>query len=175
MKAQLKALRTLVDVRKREGGRLEAAIVQARRELAQRQEETTAAENEHAACTAHVAQAHADLDAMMNAAFTPAAVRTHGFRVQGLVVAESRAAREASDRRKAAEQQAMAVSAAQAAKRRNDQRIASFQERIDDLLRAHDAAQEERAEEETEEASIARYVARARAAREGANEAARHG
>jgi hypothetical protein len=175
MKTRLKSLRLLVGVRRREGERLESALAQARRELAQREQEVADAQGEHAACTADTGQAHADLDAMMNGAFTPAAVRAHGFRVEDLKAAEARALRELGQRRLAAEQQAAAVGSAQAARRRNDQRVASFQERIDDLLRAHDAAQEERAEEETEEASIARHVARSRAAREAACEAGRRG
>lgn len=175
MKAAIKSLRLLVNVRRREGERLESAVTQARRELAQREEEVAAAQAHHAACGADIAQADADGDAMMRAAFTPAAVRAHGFRVEDLKAAETRALRDVAERCKAQEQQALAVASAQAAKRRNDQRIASFQERIDDLLRAHDAAQEERAEEETEEASTARHVARSRAAREAALQADRHG
>lgn len=166
MNTQLKSLRLLVRVRQREGERLEAALAQARRDLAQREQEALEAQDDHAACGADIERAHADLDAMMSVAFTPAAVRAHGFRVEDLKAAEARALRELAQRRQAAQQQAAAVGSAQAARRRNDQRIASFQERIDDLLRARDAAQEERAEEETEEASIARHVARTRAARE---------
>jgi len=171
VKTQLKSLRLLVRVRKREGERLEAALAQARRDLAQRQQEVLEAQDDHVARGADIDRAHADLDAMMNATFTPAAVRAHGFRVEDLKAAEARALRELGQRRQAAQQQATALGTAQAAKRRNDQRIASFQDRIDELLRANDAAQEERAEEETEEASIARHVARTRALRE----AVRHG
>ena len=175
MKAQLKSLRVLVGVRRREGERLEAALAQARRELASREQEVVDAQDGHAACGADIAQAHADLDALMNGAFTPAAVRAHGFRVEDLKAAEARALRELGQHRLAAEQQAAAVGAARAARRRNDQRIARFQERIDDLLRAYDAAQEERAEEETEEAAVARHVARTRAHHKAALEAGRHG
>ena len=175
MKTQMKSLRLLVGVRKRQGERLEAAVTQARRDLAQREEAVRRAQDEHAACAADIAQAHMDLDTLMGAAFTPAGVRAHGFRVEGLLQAEARAQREVGERRKTDDQQAATLGLAQAAKRRNDQRVARFQERIDDLLRAHDAAQEGRAEEETEEASIARHVARSRAAREAALEADRHG
>ena len=168
MNPQLKSLRLLVRVRKREGERLEAALGQARRDLAQREREAIEAQDDHAACGTDIARSHADLDAMMSAAFTPAAVRAHGFRVEDLKAAEARTLRNLVRGRQAAQQQALAVDAAQAARRRNDQRIARFQERIDDLLRAREAAEEERAEEETEEASIARHVARTRAAREAA-------
>ena len=175
MNAALKSLRLLVGVRRREGERLEAALAQARRELARRDEEVAAAQDDHAACGADIVRADADFDAMLRTAFTPAAVRAHGFRVEDLKVAETRALRALGERRNAREQQALAVGSAQAARRRNDQRIDSFQQRIDDLLRADAAAQEERAEEETEEASTARHVARSRAAREAASQAGRHG
>lgn len=166
MKAQLKSLRLLVGVRKREGDRLEAALAQARRDLAQREEDVARAQADLAARAADIVRADADFDAMQRTAFTPAAVRAHGFRVEDLQAAEARAVREVAERGKARELQAQALASARQAKRRNDQRIESFQSRIDELLREHDAAQEERAEEETEEASIARHVARTGAARE---------
>ncbi len=169
MKAQLKSLRLLVGVRRREGERLEAAVAQARRDLAQREEDVARAQADLAARGADIAQADADFDAMQRTAFTPAAVRAHGFRVEDLQAAQARAARELTERGKARELQAQALASAQQAKRRNDQRIESFQTRIDDLLRQREAAQEERAEEETEEAAIARHVARTRASREAAH------
>lgn len=175
MTAQLKALRLLVRVRRREGERLEASLAQARRDLAHRHQEAAQAADDCTRCTVDLARTDEDLSRMMSGAFTPAAVRAHGFRVDDLKAAEQRAQRELRQRQLAVEQAIPVVQAAQAAKRRNDQRIARFQERIDDVLRAREAEQEERAEEEIEEAAIARHVARTRAAREAAQEAVHHG
>ena len=175
MNAPLKALRLLVSVRRREGERLEAAVAQARRELARRDEEVATAQADRAARAADIVQADADFDALQRTAFTPAAVRAHGFRQEDLQAAEARAARAVAERVKARELQVQALGAAQVAKRRNDQRIASFQARIDDLLLARATALEELAEEETEEASVARHVARTRAAREIGEQAHAHG
>jgi len=164
--APVKALRTLVKVRKRQGERLAAELTAAREALAGCEREREAAEGELAACRADEANARDERDTLLRSSFTPHAVRALDFRIDDLKAATAQAEKTLAERRKAIERQAAVVLAAQAAVRRNDQRIEGFEERIAAILRARDAAQEELAEEETEETGAARFVARQREARE---------
>jgi predicted nucleic acid-binding Zn-ribbon protein len=166
--APVKALRTLVKVRKRQGERLEADVQAARRQLAELEEARRAAEGELAACRADEAAARDERDALQNGAFTPHAMRALDFRIDDLKGATAQAEKALADSHKHVERQAAVVKTAQAAVRRNDQRIEGFEQRIATILRERDAAIEELAEEETEETGAARFVARQRAQRQEA-------
>lgn len=168
MSAPVKALRTLVKVRKRQGERLEAELVAARKQLAECEEARVTAEGELAACQADERAARDERDLLLRGAFTPHAVRALDFRIDDAKAATAQAERTLAERHKATERQQAVVHAAQAAVRRNDQRIESFEARIAAVLREREAAQEELAEEETEETGAARFVARQRAARQEA-------
>jgi predicted nucleic acid-binding Zn-ribbon protein len=110
--------------------------------------------------------ARGERDAMLNAAFTPAALRALDFRIDDLHAGSAQAEREVAERRAVVAKQSSAVAAAQAAIRRNEQRIQGFEDHVAMLLQEREAAIEEAAEEETEETSTARFVKRQRAARE---------
>lgn len=168
MSAPVRALRTLVKVRKRQGERLEADLQAARRQLAECEDARKAAEGELAACRADEASARDERDALQNGAFTPHAMRALDFRIEDLKGATAQAEKQLAERHKAIDRQAAVVQGAQAALRRNDQRIEGFEQRIATILREREAAQEELAEEETEEAGTARFVARQRAQRQEA-------
>lgn len=161
--APVKALRTLVKVRKRQGERLEAEVQAARKQLAELEEARQAAEGELAACRADEVTARDERDALLRTSFTPYAVRAADYRIEDLKGATAQAEKALADSHKHVERQAAVVKTAQAAVRRNDQRIESFEQRIATILRERDAAIEELAEEETEEAGAARFVARQRA------------
>jgi chromosome segregation ATPase len=166
--APVKALRTLVKVRKRQGERLEAEVQAARKQLAELEEARQAAEGELAACRQDERDARDERDALLRTSFTPYAVRAADYRIEDLKGATAQAEKVLADSHKHIERQAAVVAAAQAAVRRNDQRIESFEQRIATILRERDAAIEELAEEETEEAGAARFVARQRAQRQEA-------
>lgn len=166
--APVKALRTLVKVRKRQGERLEAEVQAARKQLAELEEARLAAEGELAACRQDERDARDERDALLRTSFTPYAVRAADYRIEDLKGATAQAEKVLADSHKHIERQAAVVAAAQAAVRRNDQRIESFEQRIATILRERDAAIEELAEEETEEAGAARFVARQRAQRQEA-------
>ena len=166
--APVKALRTLVKVRKRQGERLEAEVQAARKQLAELEEARRTAEGELAACRQDERNARDERDALLRTSFTPYAVRAADFRIEDLKSATAQAEKALADSHKHVDRQAAVVKTAQAAVRRNDQRIEGFEQRIATILREREAAQEELAEEETEETGAARFVARQRAQRQEA-------
>jgi chromosome segregation ATPase len=169
MSAQIKALRSLVALRRRQGERLATALTQARRQLAECEAREHAAQEDHAECVVNEAHANDDMDALMRKTFTPTALRALGFRIDDLKSATAMAHRKIAEQGQAVERQAQVVGAAQQAVSRNDQRISGFQEHLDHLLRLRDEAEQEREEEEVNETSTTRFVARQRVAKEAAN------
>lgn len=169
MSPEIKALRTLVAMRRRAGERLAATLAQARARLAECEDAVAAAQDEHARCVADEQQSHSDLDVLMRGAFTADAMRVIGFRIDDLKSAAMRAQRKIAEQRVAHEHQAQAVAAAQQAISVNDQRLAGFQEHLDHLLRQRDEADQEREEDENNETATTRFLARRREAQERAD------
>jgi hypothetical protein len=163
---QIKALRTLVKVRQRQGQRLEEALAGARRALAERDAEVEAATGELADRVAAEEAAIARRARLVDTAFTTDALRTFELLLDDACEQRTQAERGLAQRHQAAQRQAAAVAAAQVELRRNQERIERFEAQVETLLRKRDAAVEEAAEEETEEGAAARFVKRQRAARE---------
>ena len=161
---RLKALKTLVRVRERQAAALERAHDDARAQLASCRDQLAAALEEEGARRAAEDAAHAELDTLTRAPFTPDALRTLEFRIEERKAAAAQAAQRARASEAAVERQEIAVGEAAQAVRLNERRIEGFREQVEILVREREAAQEELAEEETEEASTARFVARVRAA-----------
>ncbi len=161
---RLKALKTLVRVRERQGAALARAHDDARSQLAGLREQLAEALAEESARHAAEEAAHAELDTLTRAPFTPDALRTLEFRIEERKAAAAQAQRRAREGAAAVARQEVAVAEAAQAVRVNERRIEGFREQIDTLVREREAAQEELAEEETEEAATARFVARLRAA-----------
>lgn len=162
----VKSLRTLVSARKRQGQRLEDALAEQRRCLAQGQAEADDALAQRDDSRSREQGAREERSRMMNQAFTPAALKALDFTIQDLAVQSAKADQAVVQAQAAVVQQQQALVAVQAEIRRNDQRIESFDERIARLLREREQAAEELAEEETEETAAARFSARQRRARE---------
>lgn len=164
----VKSLRTLVGARKRQGQRLEEALAEQRRCLAQRQAEMDEAVSLRDGSRSREQGARDERSQMMSRAFTPAALKALDFTIQDLAALSAKADQALVQAQAAVVQQEQAVAAVQAEIRRNEQRIESFDERIARLLREREQAAEELAEEETEETAAARFSARQRRAREAA-------
>jgi hypothetical protein len=169
MSADVKALRTLVALRRRAGERLAASLAQARAQLADCEDAVAAAQDEHARCVADEQQGQSDLADMMCRAFTPDSMRVLGFRIDDLKSAAMRAQRKVAEQRVAHERQAQVVVAARQAISVNDQRLAGVQERLGHLLRQREQAGQEREEDESNETATTRFLARRREARERAD------
>jgi hypothetical protein len=164
----VKSLRTLVGARRRQGQRLEEALAEQRRCLAQRQAEAEDARARRDDGRSREQAARDERSRMMNQAFTPAALKALDFAIQDLAAQSAKAGQALVQAQAVVAQQQQAVVSVQAEIRRNDQRIESFDARIAQLLREREQAAEELAEEETEETGAARFSARQRRAREAA-------
>lgn len=165
MSSVVKSLRALVSARKRQGARLEEALAEQRRQLAQRQaeaEDSLALRDER---VTHERQAHEDRDRLLGGPFTPAALKALDFTIQDLAAQSAQAEQALVRARSAVAQQEHAILAVQADIRRNDQRVEGFNDRIAQLLREREQAIEEQAEEEAEETAAARFSARQRQVR----------
>jgi len=163
--SRLKALRTLVRVRERQGEVLAQAAQAAREQLSQAHEALEAANAQVRECEDAQAAGAGELDALTSAPFTTDALRALGFRLEDLKAAVVKAVQGVKNAQETVTRQEQAVAQACAAVRRNDQRLEGLRDQIDKVLQERLEHEEEQAEEESEEASTARFVARVRAAR----------
>lgn len=162
----VKSLRTLVSARRRQGQRLEEALAEQHRRLAQCRAEVDEAVAMRDESRSREQGARDERSRMMSRAFTPAALKALDFAIQDLAALTAKADQALAQAQATAVQQQQAVVSVQAEIRRNEQRIESFDARIARLLHEREQAAEELAEEETEETAAARFSARQRRARE---------
>ncbi|AKJ27823.1 hypothetical protein [Caldimonas brevitalea] len=159
---EIKALRTLVMVRKRQGERLEEALKAQRQALADAEAARAQAEEHRETCVQRHQEAEQDRLALTSGVFTPAALRAQDFRIQDLASAIVQAAQALQQQDAQVNRQREQVDAVQAAIRRNNQRIEGFENRIAVLRSLREQAAEELAEEETEETAVAKLCMRRR-------------
>jgi Bacterial type III secretion protein (HrpB7) len=155
----VKALRTLVGVRRREATRLQARLAVERDALDQREAEVATAAAQRDAARAAEQAACEERAKLVCGPFTPATLRAMDFAVEDRVasVAQVDKALAASETMVLAQREA--VRAVQADVQRNTERIERFEQRIAQALQKRDDEIEEATDEEAEETAAARFVA----------------
>jgi chromosome segregation ATPase len=163
---EVRSLRTLVGVRRREGQRLEDRLAQRSRELAERHAEDGEAMEAQAQCVQRKQATRDEREALLGQPFTADALIVSDFATHDRVVELAAADKVVRQTRAALELAEKQIEAVRAEVRRNQQRIERFEARIAEVLRERNEAIEEAAEEETTETAAARFGARQRSARE---------
>jgi Bacterial type III secretion protein (HrpB7) len=163
---EIRSLRTLVGVRRREGKRLEERLAQRTREL----EERRAEDNEALAAREQSVQRGQDTrderEALLVGPFVADALIVSDFATHDRGVELAAADKVVGQTKAALELAEKQVEAVRAEVRRNQQRVERFEERMAEVLREREYAIEEAAEEETTETAAARFGARQRSARQ---------
>lgn len=158
----VKALRTLVGVREREGKRIEDRLNVERGELKDRQAKAEeAASGVSNAEAAEQAKRDERLQIISNA-FTPHALRAVDYAIEDRVKEVAEAIKVANAAEAAVQSQQQVITEVQDALRRNEQRMEKFKERIEKSIKDRDQAIEDSTDEESEETAASRYVARRR-------------
>jgi DNA repair exonuclease SbcCD ATPase subunit len=164
MNNRLRALCTIVGVRERQHPRLEEALTAQRQLLAARQAEHADAHQHQQDCLERQMAAAQRRTDLLEKVFNPQQAMA-----MDLVLRDLQRETQNADQRlglcdKAVVQQQAAVQASFRQVRRNEQRIATLKERIADLRREHDQAEEEATDEESADNHTARALMRYRIA-----------
>jgi len=166
--SQEKALRTILMVRRRHAERLELDLTGQRALLGQREQEVSEADTQRGRTRAEESAWREQRLQLMNAVFTPQALRVAEFHIEEGVAAVSQADKAFVRAQAILADQLKATEVARTAVRRNDQRIEQFEQRIAALRAERDRAVEEQADEEAEESAAAR-ISRRRAKTTGSD------
>jgi Bacterial type III secretion protein (HrpB7) len=163
---QVRSLRTLIAVRKRQQERLEATLAEQRRTLDERQQQEQLARDELQRCLARERDSEVERDTLLSAGFQPTKLIQLEHHLQTLRGDTALATKDLQKCEQAVVQQQEVIAGVQREIRRNAQRGDRFREQVKVILSLRELALEEVGEEETEETSTARFCARQRAAKE---------
>ena len=164
--SQIKALRTLVGVRKRAGDKLEVALSEHRAGLGDLEARVAEADTSRIRCVQAEQDARDARANLLGGACTPGEVKLRDLLIDDAKANVAAAEQVLKKARVEVERQQLAIDKLLDEQRRNQQRMERFEEHIAQLRRAGEAAADEVAEEETEETAAARFSRRQREGRE---------
>lgn len=173
MTQRVRAIRTLVSLRQRQGEQLREVLRNAQALVSDNEQALALSQQALAEARQRERRGEEGLQAVLDATFNPDDYVIAGLVQKGRVAHAAQAAGHVAQARASLEQSRQAEAQARIAVAYNDRRIEKFQEQLSKLAAEQAQAEADLADEEAQESSVARMLMR-RVQAEGAGDDARH-